>query len=179
MATVWPHRSRLLRRAPRAAGQLITESTESTDGVAPQGAEKVRASGLFGTDITSDTRGSERRHIRTSPSVGRSWVRTTGRHQPAPHIEEILVDDPVRNHAVAVPATGRAVAVITGEDAMYNIAAIPFGDPAIEANAFGHAEYHVAALTEIETADLEGPVQHWSHDAEAPVRSDRRLLEPY
>jgi len=177
MAQEWPHRSRLLLRRPRAAGQPIIGGAGATDGTAERATETTRTSGSFPTDSSAGSGGSERPDIPTSTSVGHVWAQPTAPHQPKPRIDGIVVDRPVRNRAAAVPAAERATDAIIGEDAMYNIAAIPSGDPAIETNAFGHPEYLVAPFAENDTADIEGPAQHWSRDAQVPVRRVRRLLE--
>jgi len=177
MAKEWPHRSRLLRRSPRAAGQLIMEDTKSTDGVAQGGTESARTCGWFATGTTSGACEAERLRFHTRTSVGHSWAQPAGPHRPTTPTEGIVADAPVRNHVAAVPAIAPESAAITGEDAMYNIAAIPSADLAIEASVFGDAEHHVAALTEFDAADLERPTHHWSHDGRGPVSHDRRLLD--
>ncbi len=135
--------------------------TDPREGVEPEnGTARTPASIPQGrTRVVS---GSERLSIQRAPRIDADfWATPPTRPLPiAPKAEARSVDNPAQDDIGSVPVS-EALRV---EDPLYNIAAIPVGEPVIEAFLFENpAEDHLAAI--IGTPDVEGPAQDWEQDA--------------
>ncbi|MGO9877492.1 MAG: hypothetical protein ACLPVY_27265 [Acidimicrobiia bacterium] len=135
--------------------------TDPREGAEPEN-ETARTSASIPEGRTRVISGSERLSIERAPRIDADFWATppTQPRLVAPKVEAQPVDDLAPDDIGAVPVP-EAIRV---EETLYNIAAIPVGEPAIEAVLFENpAEYHLAAV--VGTPDVEGPAQDWEEDA--------------
>jgi hypothetical protein len=154
------------------------DSTEALGETEPKAATGRRLPALP-TGVSRDIAGPDLRHIYPGAQIhGDFWARPpTGPRVPAPTLETITVDIPPPAD-IEPAAEFEPVGV---EDALYNIAAVPFGR-SVETDRPGGLTDGVVAAREVATIELEGPAQAWVEDPDrVALRNDgagRRIIEP-